>query len=188
MESLCKIHVSHVSGTCMIAQGSDGLSCGNLTEGVMHGKNMRDFILINKSALERSPRLGSWLHTWTEGEASFLYATDLFWRGHEIVEGEYEENGEGHVFPKTQLGMFTWLPSPVAAGIAMEELRKSRHKSAESTHIMVIPHLFSVEWRKPLFKAVDVVLTVPAGHPAWPESMNEPLMIGILLPYLHRRP
>ena len=188
MERACKLHVSHVSGTRMIAQGSDGLSRGNLTEGVMRGENMHDFIPINKSALERSPSLGSWLHSWTEGEASFLDPTDWFWRGHEIVEGEYEENVEGHVFPKTQPGMFIWTPPPVAAGIAMEELRKSRHKSAESTHIMVIPRLFSVEWRKALFKAADVVLTVPAGHPAWPASMHEPLMIGILLPYLQHRP
>ena len=39
-----------------------------------------------------------------------------------------------------------------------------------------------------MYKAADVVLTVPAGHPAWPESMHEPLMIGILLPYLQHRP
>ena len=188
MESGCKIHVSHVSGTRMISQGSDGLSRGNLTEGVMCGDNMRDFIPINKSALDRSPSLGSWLHEWTEGEASFLDPTDWFWRGHEIVEGEYEDNSEGHVFPKTKPGMFIWSPPPVAAGIAMEELRKARHKSAESTHVMVIPRLFSVEWRKSLFKAADVVLTLPARHPAWPESMHEPLMIGILLPYLSHRP
>lgn len=188
MESSCKLHVSHVSGTRMIEQGSDGLSRGNLSEGVMRGIDMKEFIPINKTAFERSPSLAAWLDDWTDGEGSFLDPTDWFWRGHEIVEGEYEENSEGHVFPKTQPGTFIWSPPPVAAGIAMEELRKSRHKSAESTHLVVIPRLFSVEWRKSLYKAADVVLHLPAGHPAWPESMHEPLTIGILLPYLNHRP
>ena len=188
MDNSCKIHVSHVSGTRMIAQGSDGLSRGNLYEGVMRGTDMKEFIPIHKSAFERSPGLAAWIDSWTRGEGSFLNPTDWFWRGHEIVEGEYEENSEGHVFPKTEPGTFIWSPPPVAAGIAMEELRKSRHKSAESTHIVVIPRLFSTEWRRSLYKAADVVLHVPAGHPAWPESLHEPLTIGILFPYLNHRP
>ena len=188
MENSCKIHVSHVAGTRMIAQGSDGLSRGNLSEGVMRGIDMRDFIPIHKSAFERSPALAAWLDSWTDGEASFLDPTDWFWRGHEVVEGEYEVNSEGLVFPKTEPGTFIWSPPPVAAGIAMEELRKSRHKSAESTHLVVIPRLFSTEWRRSLYKAADVVLHLPAGHPAWPESLHEPLTIGILLPYLNHRP
>ena len=35
MQQGCKIHVSHVAGTRMIKQGSEGLSRGNLAEGVM---------------------------------------------------------------------------------------------------------------------------------------------------------
>ena len=188
MGNACKIHISHVSGTRMIAQGSDGLSRGNLTEGVMLGTNTREFIPIHKSAFEQSPALAAWLDSWTDGEGSFLDPMDWFWRGHKIVEGEYEVNSDGHVYPKTQPGMFIWSPPPVAAGIAMEELRKSRHKSAESTHLVVIPCLFATEWRRSLYKAADVVLHLPAGHPVWPESLHEPLTIGILLPYLNHRP
>ena len=32
-----KIHLIHVAGTCMIDQGSDGSSRGNMLEGVMKG-------------------------------------------------------------------------------------------------------------------------------------------------------
>ena len=70
----------------------------------------------------------------------------------------------------------------------MKELRKSRHKLAESTHLVVIPHLFSTKWQRSLYKAADVVLQLPAGHPAWLESLHEPLTIGILLPFLNHRP
>eukprot|EP00957_Ditylum_brightwellii_P157355 11976441-Ditylum_brightwellii.AAC.1 len=34
----CKIHIIHVAGTWMIAQGTDALSRGNLDEGVMKGQ------------------------------------------------------------------------------------------------------------------------------------------------------
>ena len=38
LERHWKIHFVHVAGTRMIEQGADGLSRGNLTEGVMAGK------------------------------------------------------------------------------------------------------------------------------------------------------
>ena len=47
----CKIVLVHVAGTRMISQGTDGLSRGNMTEGVMVGKAIKDFIPIHKSPL-----------------------------------------------------------------------------------------------------------------------------------------
>eukprot|EP00957_Ditylum_brightwellii_P211662 15366441-Ditylum_brightwellii.AAC.2 len=35
------LHLIHVSGTCMVAQGTDGLSRGQLMEGVMRGQGIR---------------------------------------------------------------------------------------------------------------------------------------------------
>ena len=32
-------------------------------------------------------------------------------------------------------------------------------------------------WRKQLYKAADVVITLPPGHPAWPLEMFEPLSL-----------
>ena len=81
-----------------------------------------------------------------------------------------------------------WSPPPVAGGIALEELRRSRHKSDRSTHVVVVPRLFTTEWRKQLHKASDLVLTLPAGHPAWPADMHEPLTIAILFPFISHRP
>ena len=50
-----KIYFIHVSGKQMIEQGTDGLSRGQLTEGVMRGISMQSFIPLNENVLERSP-------------------------------------------------------------------------------------------------------------------------------------
>jgi hypothetical protein len=57
----CLIHVIHVAGTRMIGQGSDGLSRGNLTEGVMTGQSMLSYVPLGKTALERAPALEPWI-------------------------------------------------------------------------------------------------------------------------------
>jgi hypothetical protein len=41
------LHVVHISGKWMIAQGTDGLSQADHLEGVMHGKPIQDFILLH---------------------------------------------------------------------------------------------------------------------------------------------
>ena len=51
------IHVIHVSGKCMIAQGTDGCSRGSLMEGVMAGKDMLSFVDLAKLRVERHPAL-----------------------------------------------------------------------------------------------------------------------------------
>ena len=177
MKEACKIHLSHVSGKRMIAQGSDGLSRGNLAEGVMRGADMKGFIPINKTAFERSPELQEWLTQWTQSECTFLEPAGWFTTSQEIVEDSWEVNSEGQKWLVTKPGTFVWSPPPVAGGIAMEELRRSRHKSDRSTHVVVIPRMFTTEWRKQLHKAADLVLTLPAGHPAWPAYMHEPLRL-----------
>ncbi len=59
------IHVIHISGKRMIAQGTDGCSRGSLMEGVMAGEDMLTFVDLARSAMERSSRLLRWLCSWT---------------------------------------------------------------------------------------------------------------------------
>ena len=73
-----KIHFIHVAGTRIIAQGSDRLYQGNLSEGVMKGTPMELFIPLNEGALERSTTLKSWLAFWTSGGLEFLEQRDWF--------------------------------------------------------------------------------------------------------------
>ena len=111
----------------MIAQGRDGLSRRNVLEGVMQGTPMESFIPLNESALERSTTLKTWLKSWTSGDVEFLTPRDCFIRGHDIVEGCFETNGDGLKWPVYKKGTYVWAPLPVAAEVMLEELRKARH-------------------------------------------------------------
>ena len=39
-----------------------------------------------------------------------------------------------------------------------------------------------------MYKAADLVLSLPPGHPAWPTQMFEPLTIAFVFPFLSFRP
>jgi hypothetical protein len=56
-----RVHVVHVAGRRMIAQGTDGLSRGCLTDGVMAGKEMTSFVPLHLSAVTHADSLMSWL-------------------------------------------------------------------------------------------------------------------------------
>eukprot|EP00957_Ditylum_brightwellii_P165822 12624724-Ditylum_brightwellii.AAC.1 len=58
----CRIHLVHCVGTHMIAQGTDGMSWGNMAEGVMKGANMMQFISLHRTASEASPLIQEWVH------------------------------------------------------------------------------------------------------------------------------
>jgi hypothetical protein len=44
------------------------------------------------------------------------------------------------------------------------------------------------EWRKQLNKAADFVFTVPVGHSVWPKEMFEPVLIGLVFPFVRHEP
>ena len=56
-----KLHVVHVAGTRMIAQGTDGLSRGNLIYGVMAGHDILSFVPLQLSAWDRIKGRKRWL-------------------------------------------------------------------------------------------------------------------------------
>jgi len=61
MNGLVQLQVIHIAGTRMMTQGTDGLSRGNLTEGVMSGTPVLQFIPLHLSALVRQPALLPWI-------------------------------------------------------------------------------------------------------------------------------
>jgi hypothetical protein len=85
---------------------------------------------------------------------------------------------------------FLWAPPPAAASVAIEQLSFSRLKRPHLTHIFICPRLMTHMWRKQLCKVADLVFTLPAGRRplVWPASMFEPLIIGVILPYLSYPP
>ena len=189
----CKIVLVHVSGERMKLQGSDGLSRGNLLEGVMTGKDILSYIPLAETAVKRSPTLLRWIKSWAkEGRlqqqgfgVEVLDENDWFIKGHDI-DGGYMLNN--FYYPQYRKGTYLWSPPPAAAEIACEEIRKARTKRSESTHIFVCPRLLTPYWRSHLHRSADLILEIPAGGEYWPLEMHEPLILALFFPRLPHRP
>jgi hypothetical protein len=187
IDQQCMLHVVHVAGTRMVGQGSDGLSRGNLTEGVMTGRPMTSFVPLSKSALEREPRLEDWIRSWAGPSLEVLSPRDWFVRG-QGIHGFVRE-ASNHLMPVYESGSFLWAPPPAAASVAVEELRRSRHKREGVFHIFVCPRLMTNRWRKLVLKEADFVFEVPVGTAGvWETNMHEPLLIALCLPFLQHSP
>jgi len=181
-----KFLVTHVSGKRMVKQGTDGISRGHLREGISIGEQMLSFCPWNISALDRSKNLTTWLLEVFGKKLEFLEPHQWFNRGHDHAGGKRDESGFWRL--NFRKGNFVWSPPPAAADAALEELRKARLKRRNSTHFIVIPKLLTPLWLKQMNKACDFVLTIKNTHSFWPESMCEPLILGICFPYIPCRP
>ena len=186
----CKIVLVHVSGERMKWQGSDGLSRGNLLEGVMKGVDMLSYIPLHKTPLERSKELLKWILSWCKDdqekqEVEVLAPKDWFVKGHDL-DGFEIKNGFKH--PKFKTGTYIWQPPPAAAEIACEEIRKARCKRTTSTHIFICPRLMTPYWRSHLHKSCDLMFEIPAGTSYWPTDMFEPLVLAIYFPFIRYNP
>ena len=84
--------------------------------------------------------------------------------------------------------MHLWAPQPAVADAALEELLKARHKRTDTFHIVLIPRLMTPRWRRLFNKACDFNFVVSPGHSFWPDTMFEPLWVGVLLPFSTHRP
>lgn len=187
----CKINFIHVAGTRMIAQGTDGLSRGDLNEGVMKGDRLSAFIPLHLSALARQPGLKTWIRSFVlpsnvREEIIFLDYEGWFERAHDIVGGG--KNGDGIWIPRYTTATYVWTPPPAAAQIAVEQLRRARLKRESSTHVFVVPRLMSPEWRRQLFKVADLCLELPFDKHWTKAEQHEPLTFAVVFPFLSHSP
>jgi hypothetical protein len=162
-----RLWVIQVSGKRMIEQGTDGLSRGNLLEGVMEGKPMISYVPLSVTCFEgHSLILRSWICSWFHKAPTFLNAIDWFNIGHRVTGGTTNE--EGIWIPTTRsTGYYVWSPAPATGRQAIDQLSISRHKRPTLTHVFLCPCLFEI----------------PVGvRPFWPGSKFEPLIVGLLLP------
>lgn len=64
-EAGCIVHVVHIAGTRMKASGIDGLSRGDLYEGIMKGESPLKYIPLDEGAVSRSQgRVRDWIDSW----------------------------------------------------------------------------------------------------------------------------
>ena len=183
------IHVIHVSGKRMIAQGTDGCSRGSLMEGVMAGRDMLVFVDLAHTAIERHPPLLDWVRTWTElPKLKPLTPEGWYEEGHGITGGTLDSHKVWIPTHGDKNELFLWAPQPPVADAALEELLKARHKRTDTFHVVLIPRLMTPRWRRLFNKACDFTFVVSPGSAFWPADMFEPLWVGIVLPFTHRRP
>jgi len=161
------LHVIHVAGTRMQYQGTDDLSRGQLSSGVLGGGDMLTYIPLHLTAVERSPAVKTWVESWLPGSTTALWMTPFQWYC-------------GRGYP----GSCVWAPPPGAADAALEQLAASIHKRPLGSHIVLLPRLWTSRWRRLLGKICDVVFTVPLGTLFWPDTHYEPLIVGIYFPLL----
>jgi hypothetical protein len=183
------IHVIHVSGKRMIAQGTDGCSRGSLMEGVMTGLDMLLFVDLGCTAIKHHPPLLDWVCLWTDQpKLEALTLEGWYEEGHGITGEALDDHNVWiplHA-PKNQLHLWA-LQSPVA-NANLEELLKAQHKRTNTFHVVLIPRLLAPWWHWLFIKACDFTCVVSPGSLFWPTNMFEPLWVGIILLFTHRRP
>jgi hypothetical protein len=184
-----KLHFIHVPGKRMIHQGTDGISCGILHEGIMQGHSMLAHVPLHLDALVRQPRLLEWLREWTEqASLSPLTPEDWYERGQGFCGGTKNLNSPWMLDPITETWLL-WAPPPAAASAALDALQKSRHKRTHLNHVIIIPRLLTYMWRKRLHRMTDFVFEVPPGaRPFWPSFEFEPLIVGVVLRFSFSSP
>lgn len=181
LQSGSRFIVTHVSGERMKYQGTDGISRGQLREGISLGNSMLKYCPWGLSAIDRSPSLMDWCKNVFGPNLEILSPCEWFTRGHDHNGGYYDQKGMYRLNIKH--GTYLWQPPPAAADAALEEIRKARLKRRSSTHVIIIPRLCTTLWLKQLYKAADIVLYLPCSYSHWSSLMFEPLVIGILFPY-----
>ena len=118
--------------------------------------------------------------------ATFLTPDDWFEKGHDICG--WSTRSDNHSIPIIQAGTFVWSPPPAACNVAIEELRKTRIKRQDSTHIILIPRLMTPMWLKQLYKCCDLIVEIPPCCKYWNSNMFEPCVIGFCFPFLSHSP
>jgi hypothetical protein len=166
------VHVVWIAGTRMISQGTDGLSRGDLTSGVMAGDDFLSHIPLDKGAFDRSAGLKEWLKASLPKQWTWL-----------------KTGADWYQLPFTDpLGRYVWDPPPCLADVALEQLCEVKLIHPLTSHVFVCPVLFTGRWRKQFMKAADVEFGVPVGSPVWIDSCHENLVIGLMCPLLNRSP
>jgi hypothetical protein len=80
-------HVVHVAGKRMIAQGTDGISRADHSQGVIQGLGMFPFLPLHESPLKREPKVAKWLQKLTVGlDAILPQQEDWFDKGNLCLE------------------------------------------------------------------------------------------------------
>ena len=144
------IHLVHISGRMMIDSGFDGLSRGDITKGVMRGKDILLFVPLNLGAHERSPAVVDWVKFWWTGKHRLHHMSPDDWYAKALDKGNY-----------------LWTPPPAADDAVVEQLCRNFYLHEDSCHIVLIPRLLTARWEKKLGKVADIIITMHFDNDVW---------------------
>ena len=139
MELECgmKVHFVHVHGIVMILQGTNGLSRGNILEGLIVGQEMISVVPLHIGTIASQKELLGWIKSWCLDNGIGLFLPiDWFERGHDILG--YTINVDSITTPRLKTSTFISAPHPEVANVSVEELRKVRHKRQYSLHMLCL--------------------------------------------------
>jgi len=163
MEGLLKIRYVWFSGKRMIWQGTDSLSRGDLTSGVMAAEDFLKFIPLDESVFQRDNTMKPKLLSCLPGEWRVVTKEDWF-------HGACNE-------PDVR---WTWSPPPALARTVLELMCEMKHMFPKSRHVFICPALMTGNWQKTLRKKGDVTLSIAVGNPVWASFQFEHLIIVFL--------
>ncbi len=185
------LHMVHVAGTWMIAQGTNGLSWGTFLEGVVAGKDMLSFVDLACTALERHPAMRQSVESWLDpvvGASTWLQPEEWFSEGHGITGGQQDLHGIWISTHVRNNRAYVWTPPLIIVDIALKECLKAIHKRTDAYHVFLVPRLYSPLWLCMFYKLSEFVFQLSSGSMHWPAAMHELLFVGIALPSLSRPP
>ena len=175
-EAGCIVHVVHIAGTRMKASGIDGLSRGDLYEGIMKGESPLKYIPLDEGAVSRSQgRVRDWIDSW------WLNAEGAPILGKKLRLLEPVDWFELYDIDSPRL----WSPPPGAMETVIELFNEDRLAHPSMSHVFVIPRLMTHLFRRSLGKDADLMFEAASGSWFWPLSMHEPLIVAIVLPIVH---
>jgi hypothetical protein len=158
------IHFIWISGKRMISQGSDGLSRGDFSSGVMSGQHFLKHLPLDESAFDRQKELKNKLMACLPGNDWKVASTeDWFYQVFQEPEASW-----------------VWAPPPALAKIAVEQMCEVKHIFPNSKHVFLCPALWTGTWRKALGKIADTMFSISARSYLWPAAMFKPLTIAFL--------
>ena len=176
MRTGCIIHIIHIAGTRMKRSGMDGLSRGDLLEGMMAGINPLSFIPLELSADARvDGRITRWISSWWQ------HKNGRAWGGWPLKRLTPDDWFSLHLVKGPRL----WIPPPAAMATVVELFNEDRLVHPYIPHVFAVPRLMTHLWRKALSKDADIMFTVNVGASFWPTSMHEPLIVLIVFPISH---
>ena len=128
------LHVLHISGKRMKATGVDGLSRGDLTEGMMAGGDPFSFLPFDWGANDRSQgAVGAWVRSWWQNQKR------EDWGGLSLEE----VTGESMFELKNPRAPRLWMLPPALMETGLELFGDDRLAHPEWGHVFVVPRLMT---------------------------------------------